>query len=320
MGHLKNLYYAVPDRLGPTETTRSKIRSVLDRGFFDGREDRPIKAIAFHHIEAIISKRREKSVNEITGRHEGGIEAAKKLRKELVRLFDFAIKVGLIEKSPMLGVDRVKVAPSERSKGFHAWTDEEIEQYRLRHPLGSRARLALELLLWTGQRSVDSSTLGIHHVKNGHFEVEQRKTGKKLVLPIAPQLLEAILASPPPNGSPCFLVSEHGKPYSQKGFGNRFRDWCDQAGLHHCTAHGLRKATLRRMAELRLSNKTMKAVSGHVKDDELNRYIKEADQKRLAQQGIRSLSDWEAAPKDNNAGDGSETIALALERWLSEKQ
>ena len=25
-------------------------------------------------------------------------------------------------------------------------------------------------------------------------------------------------------------------------FGNKFRVWCDQAGLHHCAAHGQRKA------------------------------------------------------------------------------
>ena len=38
-----------------------------------------------------------------------------------------------------------------------------------------------------------------------------------------------------------YLVTEHGKPSTAPGFGNKFRDWCDQAGLHHCSAHGIRK-------------------------------------------------------------------------------
>jgi hypothetical protein len=43
-------------------------------------------------------------------------------------------------------------------------------------------------------------------------------------------------------GALVFLLSEHGKPYSRKGFGNKFRQWCDEAGLPQCSAHGLRKA------------------------------------------------------------------------------
>ena len=93
--------------------------SVLNRGFFNGREDRPIRNVGFDHIDAIISARRTRFKNEETGRWEGGIEAARKLRKELVRLFDFVEKRKLIAKSPMDHVHRVKAAPGDRSKGFH---------------------------------------------------------------------------------------------------------------------------------------------------------------------------------------------------------
>lgn len=147
VGDLKQQYYALPQRLGPTATTQQKIRSVLDRGFFSGREDRSVAAIRFDHIEAIIAKRRMKSKNDETGRWEGGLEAARKLRKELVRLFAFAEKIGLIDKSPMDHVDRVKATPGERTKGFHSWSEAEITQYRNRHPIGSKARLAMELIL-----------------------------------------------------------------------------------------------------------------------------------------------------------------------------
>jgi hypothetical protein len=34
-----------------------------------------------------------------------------------------------------------------KSDGFHRWTDDEIAQFESRHPVGSKSRLALALLL-----------------------------------------------------------------------------------------------------------------------------------------------------------------------------
>ncbi len=73
----------------------------------------------------------------------------------------------------------------------------------------------------------------------------------------------------------------------------RFVPNVDLAGLPKCTAHGLRKATMRRMAELEMPNKTMKSVSGHKKDEEVARYIEAASQERLADGAIKQLSSWE---------------------------
>ena len=60
-----------------------------------------------------------------------------------------------------------------------------------------------------------------------------------------------------------FLVTEFGKPYSVAGFGNRFRDWCDQAGLKHCSAHGLRKALATELANNGATAHEIMAVTGH---------------------------------------------------------
>lgn len=46
--------------------------------------------------------------------------------------------------------------------------------------------------------------------------------------------------------------------------------------------HGLRKATLRRMANLQMPNKTMKSVSGQRSHKTLACYIEKADQSALA--------------------------------------
>jgi integrase len=295
---LQRRYYSVPERLGPTATTQGKVRSVLDRGFFAGRAAHPVASIRFEHIEAIVAKRRTKFKND-EGRWEGGNEAARKLRKELVRLFDFAMKSEMVQINPAAQSERVKIAPADRSKGFHTWTEPEIAQYRARHPLGTKARLAMELILWTDQRGCDSIHLGRQHIRDGQFHITQSKTGKALIIPIAPQLLAAIAASDALN-SMCFLLNEYGKPFTRKGFGNKMRDWCDQAGLAHCTAHGLRKATMRRMAELNLGNQTMKGLSGHSKDDEVALYTAAADQQRMALQAVEHLAAWESAPREQS--------------------
>jgi hypothetical protein len=292
-GDLRAQYYAVATRLGPTEETQKKVRGVLDRGFFVGREDRPVREIRFDHIDKIIAKRRIKSVD-AEGKVTGGVEAARKLRKELVRLFDFAEKMELVEVTPMKHVARIKVAPGERSTGFYPWCEADIAAYRARWPLGTKQRLAMELMLWTDQRKVDAIHLGRQHVRGGKFAIRQTKTGKSLVIDIAAPLANAIAAMPPSDAL-CFIMTEWGKPFTVKGFGGWFREQCDAAGLPQCTAHGLRKATLRRMAELEMSNKSMKSVSGHTKDEEINRYTESANQERLATSAIARLVAWENA-------------------------
>jgi len=290
IGDLLRRYVAVPERLGPSEVTQTKVRNILER-FCEGREDRPVKGLNFEHIDAIIAKARIKTVD-AKGRKIGGVEAARKLRKELRRFFAFARKLGWIAINPVDDSQPVKVAPNERSTGFYTWTEDDITAYRAHWPLGTKQRLAMELMLWTDQRKIDAIHLGRQHVRNGKFAIRQTKTGKLLTLPIAPPLAAAIDAMPA-NDALCFLLTEWGKPFSVKGFGGWFRDQCDAAGLPQCTAHGLRKATMRRMAELEMPNKTMKSVSGHSKDDEVARYTEAANQERLADGAIKRLVEWE---------------------------
>jgi hypothetical protein len=52
-----------------------------------------------------------------------------------------------------------------------------------------------------------------------------------------------------PSGNLAFLTTLAGAPYSAVGLGTMFRGWCDEVGLPQCSAHGLRKAACRRLAE-----------------------------------------------------------------------
>jgi integrase len=293
---LTTRYLAVPTRLGPTPATQAKVRAIIDK-FRAGRGDWPVAGLRFEHVDIIIAAKRQR----IEGgkRPEGGIEAARKLRKELVRLFDFAVKIGLRSDNPVRQSEKVKVARGERSTGYHTWMEDEIARFRAHHAIGTRPRLAMELMLWTCQRRIDAIHLGRQHIRNGRFELRQTKTGSDLVLLIAPQLLEAIVAMPDRNDHLVFLVNDQGRPFTNAGFGNWFRAQCDAAGLPQCTAHGLRKAMMRRAAELGQSNQSLKSMSGHTGDDEVANYTRAADQALLSDAAIRAVATWESLTHTN---------------------
>lgn len=301
-GDLITRYVTTPTRLGPSKATQSKVRAILDR-FRDEHGHRMVADYQFVHIDTIISRKREKKTD--GKRPEGGIEAARKLRKELVRLFDFAEKIGMrpLGSNPARMADKIRVAAGERSTGFHTWTEEEIAQYRERHPLGTSARLAMELMLWTGQRRVDAIRLGPADVLNGRVAVAQSKTGKGLRLSLAPQLQAALDAMTPVPGAASFLLNANGVPFTNAGFGNKMRQWCDEAGLPQCTAHGLRKAMMRRMADLDMANRTLKSVSGYSRDEEVSIYTEAANQARLADEAIDLVSRWESNRECLTGGD-----------------
>ena len=83
-----------------------------------------------------------------------------------------------------------------------------------------------------------------------------------------------------------FIVTDHGRPFSPAGFGNWFREQCDMADLRHCSAHGLRKAFLRRMAEAGCSEDYIASISGHRDMDEIKVYVQAANKKRMADEGM----------------------------------
>lgn len=292
-----NRYMAVPQRLGPSLVTQGKIRAVLE-DFRQGDEvsgyrgGRPIKGVTFESIDKIIAKKRIKTG---TGnRTKGGNFAAIKLRKELVRFFEFAKKAGLCGHNPAAEADQVRIPKSERTNGFRTWSEADIQQFRNRWRHGTRQRLAMELYLWTDQRRCDVHTMGKAQIVGGRIPVTQVKTGKDLWIALAPQLLEAIVAMKPTETSPfCFVISRKGTAYTKESFGNWFKDACVDAGLANHNGHGLRKATLRRLAELQQANKTMKALSGQDKDETLAIYTADADQIRLADHAVTMLARWE---------------------------
>lgn len=90
-----------------------------------------------------------------------------------------------------------------------------------------------------------------------------------------------------PTGHMAFLVTAFGKPFTSNGFGNWFKKRCTEAGLPHCSAHGLRKAGTAVLAERGATDREIMAVTGHVTSKEVDRYTRSARQKTLAAAAIR---------------------------------
>ncbi len=202
-------------------------------------------------------------------------EAANSLIKALRQLFAFAIEYRLATKNPAKDVRYLK----GNSEGFHSWSEEEIGRFEAHHQAGSTARLALALLLHTGQRRSDVVLFGRQHVRGDwlHFTQQKNRNSKPvtLTIPLHPELRRIIDATP--SGGLTFLMSELDRPFTANGFGNRFRKWCDEAGLpSECSAHGLRKAAASRLAEAGATELEIRAITGHQTSREVSRYTKAA--------------------------------------------
>ena len=180
---------------------------------------------------------------------------------------------------------------SNNPSGYYTWTVEDVRQFEERHPIGTKARLALALLLFTGQRRSDITRFGRQHVRAGKITFTQFKgrkhKPKQLTLPILPALQQIINASP--CGEMTFLVNDLKRPFTDAGFGNKFRDWCNQAGLRHCTAHGLRKAGATIAANNGATAHQLMAMFGWSTLKMAEAYTRAADQQRLAEGAMHML-------------------------------
>jgi len=210
-------------------------------------------------------------------------EAANQFRKVLRAMMKHAVEIGLRPDDPTRDVRAIRV----KTDGFHSWTDDEITQFENRHPVGSRARLAFALLLYTGQRRSDVVRMGRQHLRNGVMTVRQQKTGAELSIPIYPPLQEILDATT--NDNMTFLTTQFDKPFTSNGFGNWFRDQCNAAGLAQCSAHGLRKAAARRLAEAGCTAHEIASITGHSSLKQVAHYTRAVDQVRLANAAMEKV-------------------------------
>lgn len=281
MSALIALYYTTPAFTGLAASSKRTYRSTLER-FRTEHGDKLVATMQRRHVKAII------------GAMASLPQAANKLLDKLHILFALAVDEGWRTDDPTVGVKGY----SRKTDGFHTWTEEEIFQYEAVHSRGTTARLAFDLMLYTGQRRSDAVQMGRQHFRHGRVSVRQQKTSARLSIPVHVKLRASIEATR--TGDLALLLTAYGKPFTANGIGNKMRDWCDAAGLPACSAHGLRKAAARRMAEAGCSNQQIKSVTGHVTDSEVSRYTAAANQSMLADQAMEALGGTEPEHKSGS--------------------
>jgi integrase len=275
-------YFASVAFANLAETTRHTRRRILER-FRVEHGDKRISGLGRNHVERLIAAKTP--------------GAALNFLVALRALMRHAVTSGLCPEDPTAGVR----APKFRSAGFYTWTEEDIAAFESKHSVGSRARLALVLLLYTAQRRADIVHMGRQHVRDDLIHVRQTKTGTTLAIPLHPELRAVLEATPTDHLT--FLTTRGGRPFRPDVFTHWFKRRCREAGLPaQASVHGLRKAACRRLAELGCSANVIAAISGHSTLREVSRYTAAADQVRLARQGIEALTRTKTGKPEQQIG------------------
>jgi integrase len=264
-------YYAGAEYKNLAPITKATYRHEIEK-LRREHADKRVAALERKHVKRLIAEKA----------HTPG--AANKLLRTLRMLMRFGVEIELRKDDPTFAIKKLKI----RNGGFRAWDEQHITAFEAAHEVGTRARLAFALLLYTAQRRSDVIRMGWQHVRGASISVKQQKTGTPLWLPIHAELHKVLAATSRDNLT--FLMTAQGKPFTAPGFGNWFGECCRAAGLPvGFNAHGLRKAAARRLAEVGCSSKQIMAVTGHRSIEELERYIEAAQQVLLARQALARL-------------------------------
>jgi integrase len=200
-------------------------------------------------------------------------------------LFRWAVEAKLARVDPTAGVADPR---RPNSNGFPTWTQDDIADYEARWPIGTRERVWLDVLIYTGLRRGDAVRLGRQHIRNGVATLKTEKTGTVVTLPIIPALAKTLAAGHCADLT--FICGERGNPLTKESFGNLFRKACKAAGLSERSAHGLRKAAATRAAENGATEAQLEAIFGWTGGRMAAHYTRAANRKRLSLSSMHLLA------------------------------
>lgn len=232
----------------------------------------PFAAITRAHIQSVMDKRADRPAS------------ANTFLKAMRGLFAWAVLNGHVERDPTVGVKKVRY----RSDGFPAWTPDDVRAFRAHYPIGSPARLAMEMLLLTGLRRSDLVRVGRQHLRGDVLTVRTEKTGATVTMRLPASLLDLIEATR--TGDMHFVANAYGGPFTVESFGNWFRDRCREAGIGK-SAHGLRKLSATLAAEGGAAAHELMAQYGWTRLEQAEIYTRGADRARLGMRASGIVAD-----------------------------
>lgn len=211
--------------------------------------------------------------------------AARNFLDTMRGLFRWAKARGHVRRDPTA---EVKAPKRRRNAGFAAWTREDVAAYQERWPLGTRQRVWLDVLLYTGPRRGDASRLGNHLVdEEGIISFATEKNGTPVTIPMLTVLQRTLLAGP--RGRETWIIGAHGKPFVKEAFGNAFSEAARAAGVPK-SAHGVRKIAATIAAENGATEAELDAIFGWTGGRMSAHYTRNANRARLAKNAAEKLN------------------------------
>lgn len=246
------------------------------------RGDRPAFGMQPEHVRAILNEMAN------TPAH------ANNMLKSIRAMYKWAAEIHDIHPNPTDGVSKLRY----HTNGYTPWTVADLRKFVECHPTDSKAYLTLMLLVFTNCRRSDLVKLGKQHRKviNGVDSISFTQTKGnnselvRVTVPVTPPLAKAL--DGPAAGDFIYLLNAHGKPFSSKGFGSKFKTWVTEAGIPHLSMHGIRKGQGAILAEYGCTPHEIMAILGHTNTTTGEIYTRSADRISLAKSGMDKLSNW----------------------------
>lgn len=166
-----------------------------------------------------------------------------------------------------------------------------------------RARLAIHLLLYTGQRIGDVCKMRWSDIVDGHISVTQQKTGKRLDIRIHSDLA-AELERHGKKGI-TLLTGMNGRPIAAQTLRGQIKAICAAEGHAGLLPHGLRKNAVIALLEAGCTVSETAAITGQTFQI-VEYYARQIDQRK---QGNAAILKWEQSGDRENGRKHSEKSA-----------
>lgn len=245
--------------------------------------------------------------------------AANEIVKSLRQLFGWASSP---EYGHMIGNPAAKVPylGGRNPDGWRAWTEADVIKFTAAYRTGTKERLAIDLLLFTGVRRSDVIRLGPQMERDRRLIFTEMKGRTKITkthrLPILPMLRESIDATP--TGALSYLTDSYGNPWHRpKSFSQWFERACRAAGIDKgLSSHGLRKLGAQLCVERGATEHQLMALYGWTSPKQAAHYTRKANRERLEAEAAVFLQSKivPLSPKTSQVGHSRSHKQLILRR------
>ncbi|MBB5725026.1 integrase [Sphingomonas endophytica] len=183
---------------------------------------------------------------------------AHKVKQMVSRLYSWAGEENLVKEghNPAAKIKRLKV----RAKTITPWSDSEIALFLAHAP--AHLRMAVTLMLYTGQRVEDVASMEWTQYQGRFVRVRQSKTDEMLEVAVHPNL--AALLDPVKIRRGRICKSAKGRPYTANALRKAISDQCAAIdGMPARSSHGLRYAAAGMLEEAGCTVGEITSVIGH---------------------------------------------------------